>query len=538
MATLAQYYTIILKKIMRSYTKLAILAPLLFVTACSKPPQKKNVLFILIDDFGYNDMSFRNSDFYETSNIDQLAKESTVFNEGYANSRVCSPSRASIMTGKFTARHGITDWIGAPTGKEWRKKGRFSKLLPAKYIKNLPEENITLAEALKQSGYSTFFAGKWHLGEEGSWPEDHGFDINIAGFGAGSPPGGYFSPFNNPKLKNNIEGENLSMRLAEETAKFIKNNKEKPFFAFLSFYAVHGPIQTTQNKWQKYREKAKENGIRNSGYAMGHFLPIRQVQDNPIYGGLVENVDDAVGHILSSLEEMGLDKNTLIVFTSDNGGVASGDNYSTSNLPLRGGKGYQFEGGIKEPYFIKAPWIKNTIKETNIPVTGADLYPTILDLVDAKLMPEQHIDGLSLKSIIQGDSLEERPLIWHYPHYGNQGGEPSSIIRKGKWKMIHYYEDKRNELYNLEQDQAERNDISLENKALTKSMLNELFNYLDDVGAKYPVKDPSYDQNLEQNYLNKIATEKLRHLEIERLKILEPNFKPNNDWWGSQITKD
>jgi len=523
---------------MKLHYKLTILIASILLFGCKTAAQKKNILFILVDDFGYNDMSFRNSSFYETPNIDLLAQESTVFNEGYANSRVCSPSRASIMTGKFTARHGITDWIGAPTGKEWRKKGRFSKLLPPEYTKNLPTENITLAEALKQNGYNTFFAGKWHLGEEGSWPEDHGFDINIAGLEAGSPRGGYFSPFNNPKLKDNIKGENLSTRLADETVKFIKNNKEKPFFAFLSFYAVHGPIQTTQHKWQKYREKAKKNGIEKNGFKMGHFLPIRQVQDNPIYGGLVENMDDAVGRVLNAIKEMGLEKNTLIVFTSDNGGVASGDNYSTSNLPLRGGKGYQFEGGIKEPYFIKAPWIKNTIKETNIPVTGTDLYPTILDLVDAQLMYEQHIDGLSLKSVLQGENLPERPLIWHYPHYGNQGGKPSSMIRKGKWKLIHYYEDERNELYNLEQDEAERNDISAKNKMLTNVLTTELFKYLNNVGAKYPVKDPNYNSELEQNYLNKITTEKLRDLEIERLKILDPDFKPNTNWWGSQLTKE
>ena len=519
------------------YIKLILLAAVI-LTACKKAPENKNVLFILVDDFGYNDMSFRNNTFYETPNIDQLAKESTVFNEGYANSRVCSPSRASIMTGKFTARHGITDWIGAPVKEEWRKKERFNKLLPSEYIENLPAENITLAEALKQNGYNTFFAGKWHLGEEGSCPENHGFDINIAGIGAGSPKGGYFSPFNNPKLEDHIKGENLSMRLADETVRFIKNNKEKPFFAFLSFYAVHGPIQTTQNKWHKYREKAENNGIEKSGYTMGHFLPVRQVQDNPIYGGLVENMDDAVGHILNAIKEMGLDKNTLIVFTSDNGGVVSGDNFSTSNLPLRGGKGYQFEGGIKEPYFIKAPWIENTVKETNTPVTGADLYPTILDLVDASLLHQQHIDGLSLKPILKGETLPERPLIWHYPHYGNQGGEPSSIIRKGKWKLIYYYEDERNELYNLEQDEGETTDISTKHDVLTNAMKKELFTYLTNVGAKYPLKDPNYNYDLEQTYLNRIATEKLKNLEIERHKILEPDFKPNDDWWGSHITKD
>lgn len=523
---------------MRGLKKTLILLITILFLACTNKPSKKNVLFILVDDYGYNDMSFRNSDFYETPNIDQLASESTVFNEGYSNSRVCSPSRASIMTGKFTARHGITDWIGALVGEEWRKKGRFNQLLPPNYVKELPAADITLPEALKQNGYKTFFAGKWHLGEKGSWPEDHGFDINIAGIGAGSPRGGYFSPFNNPKLVNKAAGENLSIRLVDETVDFIKKHQDKPFFAFLSFYAVHAPIQTTEAKWKKYRDKAGRNGIVDKGYGMEHFLPVRQVQDNPIYGGLIENMDDAVGRVLKALEELGLDKNTIIIFTSDNGGVASGDNYSTSNLPLRGGKGYQFEGGIKEPYFIKVPWMENRIRESNIPVTGADFYPTILDLLDAKLLPNQHTDGRSLVPIIVGDTIPERPLFWHYPHYGNQGGEPSSIIRKGKWKLIHYYEDGRNELYELNNDVGETKDLSLEHHKLAEHLKKELFDYLTNVDAKFPVKDPLYDPALEKAYRNKIVTDKLKSLEKQRLKLLSPHFKPNEDWWGSKITED
>lgn len=310
---------------------------------------KPNILFILVDDLGYHDLGVTGSTFYETPHIDQLANQSTVFTNGYAASRVCSPSRASIMTGKFTARHGITDWIGAKTGEDWRSRNRHDKLLPANYVYALPKEEVTIAEAMQQNGYKTFFAGKWHLGGEGSYPEDHGFDINIGGIETGSPRGGFFSPWHNPKLPNKKKGENLTMRLAEETADFISKHKDSTFFAFLSFYAVHAPIQTTEGKWRKYRNKADSMGIAEKGYTMERVLPIRQVQDNPIYAGLVETMDTAVGFVLKALEANGVADNTIVVFTSDNGGVASGDHYATSNLPLRGGKGYQWEGGIKSP---------------------------------------------------------------------------------------------------------------------------------------------------------------------------------------------
>ena len=503
---------------------------------------KPNVLFILADDFGYHDLSCSGSKFYETPNIDKIASQGMVFTNGYAACQVCSPSRASIMSGKFPARHGITDWIGAASGEKWRDAKRLTQLLPPDYVHSLPSGYVTLPEALKEAGYKTFFAGKWHLGEKGSWPEDHGFDVNIGGWDAGSPKGGYFSPYENPKLQDGKDGENLSMRLAHETVKFLKENNPKqtgiPVFAYLSFYAVHGPIETTQVKWSKYRQKAENSGIAPSGFAMGHFLPIRQVQDNPVYAGLVEQMDDAVGLVLNSLKDLGLKENTIVIFTSDNGGVAAGDAFATSNLPLRAGKGYQFEGGIREPYFVKVPGLTKGGQKCDTPVSGTDFYPTILELAGLKQRPEEHSDGVSLVPLLQGKTIRKRPLIWHYPHYGNQGGEPSSIIRKGDWKLIHYYEDDRDELYNLKTDLSETRDVSGNNQKLVRLLHKELFDYLKKVGARFPEKDSKYSAVAERKYLDGIVKNKLPQLEQQRLKFLSKDFDPMNNWWGSKTTVD
>lgn len=501
------------------------------VVEVEKP--KPNFLFILADDFGNHDMSSQGSSYYETPNLDRIAAEGMSFDHGYATCQVCSPSRASIMSGKFAPRHGITDWIGARTGEEWRKVGRHNKLLPPDYVRSLPPDYVTLPEALKEGGYHTFFAGKWHLGSEGSWPEDHGFDINKGGWDKGSPIGGYFSPWENPNLPNVRDGENLSMRLAAETADFIKSNKDTSFFAFLSFYAVHGPIQTTQQKWNKYQKKAHAIGLAESGFQMGHFLPIRQVQDNPVYAGLVEQMDDAIGLVLKAVEEAGVKDNTVVIFTSDNGGVAAGDAFATSNKPLRAGKGYQFEGGVREPYFIKVPWMNTSGRKTNIPASGADFYPTILDLAGLPLRPEQHQDGESLVPVLEGGSMSDRSLIWHYPHYGNQGGEPSSMIRRGDWKLIHYYEDGRKELYNVVLDIGEENDVATENPDKVKELDKELFDYLNGVGARYPEHDPQHDPAMEKLFLQKVLNERLPALENRRMTFLSDDFDPGNAWWGS-----
>lgn len=517
---------------------------LLFVTlliACKQQEsenERSNILFIIADDLGYHDLSCMGSRFYETPNIDQIAAKGMVFTEGYATCPVCSPSRASIMTGKFSARHGITDWIGAKTGEEWRETGRHNQLLPSEYLHNLPHEYVTLPEAMKEAGYKTFFAGKWHLGSKGSWPTDHGFDINIGGWDAGYPVGGYFSPFKNPNLDNCKDGENLSIRLAQETIKFLKENRDTAFFAYLSFYAVHAPIETTKEKWGKYRRKADSLGIAEKGFKMGHFLPIRQVQDNSIYAGLVETMDDAVGMVLDALDDLGLSENTIVIFTSDNGGVASGDDYSTSNLPLRAGKGYQFEGGIREPYFIKVPSMNLGGKKCNVPVTGTDFYPTILDLVGEGLKPEEHNDGVSVVPLLNGRNIKERPLIWHFPHYANEGGEPSSIIRKGDWKLIHYYEDGHEELYNLKNDISETTDLANKNPERVKQMSAELFAFLNKVSAKFPVKDPEYNEELEKKYLQTVVNELWPKLEKNRLYYLSNDFDPGNNWWGSSVTKN
>lgn len=501
--------------------------------------KRPNIVFILVDDLGAMDLGVTGSTFYETPNVDRIAEGGTVFTQGYAASRVCSPSRASIMTGKFPARHGITDWIGAASGTAWRAHNRHDKLLPAEYVHGLPEDDITIAEAMKAAGYKTFFAGKWHLGEEGSYPEDHGFQINKGGWDKGSPMGGYFSPWDNPSLPNETEGENLTMRLANETADFIERHKDSTFFAFLSFYAVHGPIQTTEEKWRKYRDRAEENGIADSGYRMERVLPIRQVQDNPIYAGLVESMDDAVGVVLRAIKDAGLEENTIVVFTSDNGGVASGDAFSTSNLPFRGGKGYQWEGGIREPYFIKVPWLKNGGSQSDFPVIGTDFFPTLLDLANIDLLPEQHMDGISLRPILEGREMDvDRPLFWHYPHYGNQGGDPSSIIRDKNWKLIHYWEDGSEELYDLASDQGEQFNVSASNPEITRLLSNKLLGWLKEVGAKMPTEDAEFDPKLAQKRYDRTVKEQWPALETERIRFLSEDFKPNEDWWGSKVTKD
>ncbi|MFD2727640.1 sulfatase [Hyunsoonleella rubra] len=519
-----------------------LLLPIILFFNCKKEKvskhSKPNILFILVDDLGYHDLGVTGSTFYETPNVDKLASEGIIFTNGYASSRVCSPSRASIMTGKFTARHGITDWIGAKAGEAWRTRGRHDQLLPANYVMQLPHDDITIAEAFKENGYKTFFAGKWHLGDKGSYPEDHGFDINKGGFHRGGPAGGFFAPWNNPKLKNKQKGENLTMRLANETADFISKHKDSTFFAFLSFYAVHAPIQTTQEKWAKYREKADSLGIAIKGYKMERVLPIRQVQDNPVYGGLVESMDDAVGVVLKALKDNGIDDNTIVVFTSDNGGVASGDNYATSNLPLRGGKGYQWEGGIKEPFFIKIPWLKQ-LKKSEVPVVSTDLYPTLLDLANLPLKQEQHLDGVSLKPLIEGKQAEiNRPLFWHYSHYGNQGGEPSSIIQKEGWKLIHYWEDGREELFKLPSEENDNQNVVAQHPEIAKNLSNQLLTWLKEVNAQYPTPDAEFNPDKRKMRLQKLVNEKLPNLEKQRLEVLSPDFKPNKDWWGSQITVD
>ncbi len=496
-----------------------------------------NVVFILADDYGWNDLNCMGSHYYETPNIDRIAKQGGLFTNAYAACSVSSPSRASILTGKYTPGYGVTDWIGEYTGEQWREMGRHSKLLPAKYTRNLPKEETTLPEYLHQYGYTTFIAGKWYLGDEGSWPEDHGVDIN--GWSTGYP---YFSPYMNPKLPDGEPGENLSMRLANEIVSFIRQQTEKnngnPFFAYLSFYAVHGPLQTTESRWNYFREKAEKAGIKENGFIVDRTLPVRQTQDNPVYAGLIQQMDDAVGVVLDELEKMGLDKNTMIIFTSDNGGVTTGDAFSTSLLPLRGGKGHQWEGEIREPLFIQYPGCPQPGSQCDVPVIGTDFYPTILDFAHIPLIPEPHKEGVSIMPLIEGKTIPPRAFYWHYPHYGNQGGEPSSIIRDGNSKLIFYHEDQHCELYNLAIDITESRPMNKIYPNKGTELKKKLDEWLAETGTKMPIPDRQYDPQEEEKVKEQWRTATLKQVEDLRRVMLGKNWKPNETWWGSQVTKD
>ena len=322
--------------------------------------KQPNVVFILVDDLGARDLTNEGSTFYETPNIDRIAYEGMKFTRGYASCQVCSPSRASILTGKYPTNHGITQYIGGPSGKAHRSKGRHDSHLPPEYERNLRASEITLAEAMRDAGYKTFFAGKWHLGSKGSWPTDHGFDINKGGFDAGGPRGGFFAPYQNPNLTSDQMENPLPSDSGRKLQTLLNHKRTKqPFLAYLSFYTVHAPIQTTEALYKKYRAKAKKMGLDKADerYLFDRRLNVRQVQDNPIYAGMMEQLDQSIGLVLAKLDELGIADNTIVCFTSDNGGVSSGDAYATSNLPLRGGKGRQWEGGIREPYYIKAPGV-------------------------------------------------------------------------------------------------------------------------------------------------------------------------------------
>ncbi len=499
--------------------------------------KRPNIIFILSDDLGWNDLSAGGSKFYESPNIDRVANEGMLFTRGYAACQVCSPSRASIFTGKYTPRHGITNFIGAPSGERWRRTGRFTKTLPPEYRRALKSDEITFAEVLRRAGYKTHFAGKWHVGGKGALPTDFGFDINRGGTIHGSPRNGYFSPWDLDNCEADGPGESLPIKLGRVTAQFIEDNKDESFMAYMSFYSVHCPIQTTQELWEKYRRKAISQGLADKRFKFDRRKPVRQVQDCPIYAGMIESMDDAVGIVLDKLDELGLAEDTIVCYTSDNGGVSSGDDYASSMLPLRGGKGRQWEGGIREPLYVRYPKAVKAGSTCDVPVSGIDFYPTLLELAGESVPAEQVIDGRSFVSLLKGGQdkeLEERDLFWHYPHYGNQGGDPSAIIRNGPWKLIHYYEDDHDELYNTETDIGEETDVFGENEAIAKEMRARLDKWLKDTDAKLPYPDPEYDPEKEQAFLAEQATEVMAKLEIEHAQYLDAEWQPSEEWWGSR----
>lgn len=521
--------------IQRPFWLAATLAVTFFGLMSPVRAARPNIVFILADDLGARDLSNEGSQFYESPNIDRIADMGMKFTRGYATCQVCSPSRSSIITGKYPVNTGITTWIGERSGEAWRSTNRFDSHLPADYEHQLRDSELTLAEVLRDAGYQTFFAGKWHLGDEGSWPEDHGFMINKGGWRAGSPAGGYFVPYKNPNLPDGPSGESLPIRLGQETAAFIEANHDKPFLAYLSFYSVHGPIQTSRPLWKKYRDKAVAAGPVEERFLFDRRLCVRQVQDCPIYAGMIESMDDAVGIVLKKLEKHGLLDNTIVCFTSDNGGVSSGDAFSTSNLPLRGGKGRQWEGGIREPFYIYAPGVTRPGSKTDVPASGIDWYPTLLDLVGVPVPEQQAVDGVSLVPVLQGGTIAKRPLFWHYPHYGNQGGEPSSILLEDPWKLIYYHEDRRYELYNVVEDVGEQHDLLAEEPGRAQAMQKRLQEWLAATSAKFPTPDPQFDAAKREARWERLRTSGKQRLETQHAEFLDADFTPNKNWWGSSV---
>ncbi len=451
--------------------------------------KQRNVVFILVDDLGWMDIGAYGSSFYETPNVDALARSGMMFTDGYAACPVCSPSRAAILSGKYPARMDTTDYFGG------RRK---SKLLPAPYKNYMPLEENTLAEALAEKGYKTFFAGKWHLGGDGYEPETQGFEINKGGHYRGSPPGGYFSPYKNPKLADGPEGECLPDRLGDESVKFLQENKDKPFILYLSFYSVHTPLQTKDSYKNKYRDKAAGVVTDNE---FKQVCPqrqnkARQVQKHPVYAGMMQSMDENVGKVLNKLDELGLTDNTIVCFTSDNGGLSTSEGRPTSNLPLKGGKGWLYEGGIRVPYIIRWPGVTKPGGKCSVPVIGNDFYPTLLQAANLALRPEQHMDGVSLVPLLNGTgkTIDREAIYWHYPHYGNQGGRPGSCVRAGDYKLIETLEDNAVELYSLKDDIGETKDLSALMPEKTAALRKMLHSWRAEVDAKMMEPNPKYKQ--------------------------------------------
>lgn len=468
--------------------------------------ERPNIIFILIDDMGWKDLSSYGSEFYQTPNIDSLAEEGMKFNDAYASCPVCSPTRASILTGKYPANVGVTDWI------DW---GDFyhplqGRLIDAPYIDHLPIEEESLATALKEGGYTTWHVGKWHLGGEEYYPEKHGFDINVGGCYFGSPmQDGYFSPYNIENLEDGPEGEYLTDRLTNEAIDLIQNHNndadgERPFFLNLAYYTVHTPIMAKENYIKIYEKKAKTMGLdKIKAFDLGDYFPTehkkdkrikrRLIQSDPVYAAMIHSLDENVGRLLSTIDELGLADNTVIFFTSDNGGLATAEGSPTCNAPLSEGKGWMYEGGTREPLLIKWPGVIEPGSICKEPVTSPDFYPTILEMAGLPMMPEQHQDGESLVSLLKGTGQPERKAIyWHYPHYGNQGGTPGSSMRMGDYKLIEFYEDGRLELYDLRNDIGEERNLVKDKPELAKKMQKMLVNWREKMEAKIPQPNPEY----------------------------------------------
>jgi arylsulfatase A len=467
---------------MKGHAALVYLAAVLFATLDTGPVRaetpRPNFVIILIDDMGWADPGCYGSTFHQTPHIDKLAAQGMKFTSGYAACPVCSPTRASIMTGKYPARLHLTDWLPGRTDRP------SQKLLRPKINQHLPLEEVTIARALKPAGYVSASIGKWHLGGKDYLPEKHGFDVNVAGDSRGSPPG-YFYPWRRAKEKEGLlpdgkEGDYLTDRLTTEAEKFIEQNKEKPFFLYLAHYGVHIPLQAKKDVIAKYQARARPE----------------QEQNNPVYAAMVESVDDSVGRIVKKLDDLRLAERTVIFFTSDNGGLSVREGLhtpATSNAPLQAGKGYLYEGGIREPFLVRWPGTVKPGSVSDVPVCSIDLYPTILDMALVKVEAKQAPDGVSLVPLLKANgSLKRDALFWHYPHYSNQGGRPGGAVRQGDYKLIEHYEDGKLELYNIKEDIGEKNNLAAKMPEKTKELAKALADWRKSVAAQMPTPNPNY----------------------------------------------
>lgn len=472
--------------------------------------RRPNVVLFLIDDLGWADLGITGSTFYETPNVDALAGAGAFFTDAYAANPVCSPTRASVLTGKYPSRIGLTNHSGSRG-----PMGASHKLTPPEVAGNMPPEDTTLAEALQAAGYATAHIGKWHLqkhsqGGRTHYPEANGFELNIAGHKMGQP-GAYYFPYqseqhpstNVPDMEDGKEGDYLTDVLTDKAIAFIEEQEEdQPFFLNLWYYTVHTPIEADKDKLKKYRNKAKALGLDKTE---GEGVKVRQSisrshQSSPEYACMVESMDENIGRILGALERLGLDEDTLVVFLSDNGGLStgSGPRMPTSNLPLRGGKAWVYEGGIRSPLIIRYPAQVKAGQRPQVPVLSTDLYPTILELAGLPLRPEQHVDGVSLKPLLTGDAdtLQREAIYFHYPHYHhiNTMG-PAGAVRAGDHKLVEVFETGQLELYNLRDDLGETKDLSKEQPELTARLAGMLQAWRAASGALMPTENPTYRED-------------------------------------------
>ena len=463
--------------------------------------RKPNFVFILLDDLGWKDVGVYGSTFYETPHINQLAEQGMRFTDAYAACPVCSPTRASILTGKYPARVGITDWIPGDDPKN-------RKLLGPKDLHELPLEEKTIAETLMEAGYKTGFFGKWHLGDKGYYPEQQGFQLNKGGHWAGHPAS-YFYPYKNeqerwdvPDLEGGQEGEYLTDRLTDEAIDFMRAHQDDPFLIYLSHYAVHTPIQSKEDLVEKYKRKVEgKPPLESPDYLPERGSASKQKQDDPAYAGMVESVDESVGRIMAELEGLGLEDDTVIIFMSDNGGLSTqpkGRISPTSNVPLRAGKGWLYEGGIREPMIIKWPGKVRPGSICSLPIISTDFYPTMLEIAELGLLEEQHVDGMSLvpllKEQVNESGWQREAIFWHFPHYHSSGHTPAAAVRAGRYKLIEWFEDGSVELYDLKEDVGETRNLAEAMPEKRDKLLGLLQQWREEVGAELPQPNQDYKE--------------------------------------------